>query len=393
MGGWEIKQRIEEFRERLPVDVRGQFDDHLNEEINRRDLDAIKNELKQEYEQSEEHLELVTAVASAFHQDPVAPGYDSGFEFAFTEPLEERNSRIVGEEQVTNGDLLLVREDGRGVYLCIVECKSGQANGHSWLRELKRIKETIEPSDGKTEAGYKDTLAKQIGYEAADIQDIQYVLLGKLVAVRQLNYNQIIDDIDIEWGDSGHYAVWGFSTGEQKLLHDAGNIRHQDLYEVVGDAVDTGQIDNPIQFTYSDHSLTQLKTIIEQLIVSKKKEGDAHPYEFETSEFYHRFRDELQVGFSDNLLDRLVRQRTSHLIDIGEQIGIFTSDQSRINSTRDYRISFRGKKESAAKENAQKKYFQTRSELKRKKRAFDAIRDEFAVQQPTLLEFEEREQE
>lgn len=372
MTGWDIEKHIEDFRDTIPNDSTQRFDKRLREEIDRQDLGEIKDELEQEYEQSEEHLELVEAAASGFYQGRQET--NGNYEFAFTEPLEELNSNTIGEEGVKNGDVLLIKEDGSDVYLCIVECKSGRPKRKQWINELKSIEAAVEE--------YKGTLANQIGCNAGNIRHIEYTLLAKLSSVVQIDTTRLNNEIQ------NNQSFWGYETGEQSLQSVYGGVQDQDLREMVSDQLDAGTVMTPIGFTCSDHPLTQLKSLIERLIVTKKQEKDEHPYEFNTTEFRDQFREELQVGFGGDTLDNIVKKRTSHLLKIGKQINIFTSDRSRLNSTRDYRISFRGKTDRAAKSSAHEKYFETRSKLKQKERALDTIDDEFSIKQQRLTDFD-----
>jgi hypothetical protein len=317
--------------------------------------------LEHEYQKSEDHLELVAATASAFHQTELAGGYESGYEFAFTEPLEEQNSEVVGEEGVTNGDVLLVKEDGPDVYICIVECKAGTHAGREWAKELSDIEDAVDE--------YRDTLKRQIGVEQKEIRHEQYVLLGRISQIVAMNE----DNFDI----SENYAFWGYETGERELVHIQGEVRDLDLKRIITDSIDTSLVENPIEFTYSDHPLTQLKVLIENMIREKHRRGDEHPFEFEKETFRERFNDELQVGFAGEVREQLVGQRVESLLELGTAMEIFEDDSDCLQSERDYRVLFRGKKATYAKEVTDKKYFEWAPEQKRKEQAFEEVRDEF----------------
>lgn len=362
-----VDEQIEDYRSRLHSNDKDDFDERFNEELARLDTDEIRDELRSEYQQSEDHLELVVAVASGFHQTRLADGYASGYEFAFTEPLEEQNSEYVGNEGVKNGDVLLVREDEGDVYLCVVECKAGRNAGRDWVDELQGIDESLSQDQ------HRRTLKSQIGAEDADIRHIQYVLLGKVAEIVAMNYDEIDEALDIP----PNYAFWGYDLGDQALMHIHGEVRDQDLMSVIGDSIDTGKVANPIQFTYGDHPLTQLKVLIEKIITTNQKENDPHPYEFTNFECRNTLEQELYVGFSGDVWNELVGNRVEYLLEIATEIGIFTRSASKLNSNRDYRILFRGNRIKAAKDDAQRKYLEWRASEKRKERAFGEIRDEF----------------
>lgn len=365
-----VDEWIEDYRSRLHLNDRDDFDERFDEEVSGLNIEEIRDELRSGYQQSEDHLELVVAVASGFHQTPLADGYESGYEFALTEPLEEQNSEYVGNEGVKNGDVLLVKEDDGDIYLCVVECKAGSNAGRDWVDELQGIEETLSQEQ------HRQTLKSQIGAEDDEIRHIQYILVGRVAEIHAMNYDEISNDIDIP----PNYAFWGYDLGDQALMHIHGEVRDQDLMSVIGDSIDAGKVANPIQFTYGDHPLTQLKVLIEKIITTNQQENDPHPYEFTNFEFRDSFEEELYVGFSGDVWDELVENRVEYLLEMGTEIGIFTDSPGRLNSNRDYRILFRGSRSKAAKDAAQEKYFEWRTSEKRKERAFEEIRGDFDTQ-------------
>lgn len=374
MSGEWVGDRIEEYRSRLHPEDKERFDDRLEEAIEEKSVSEIYDELEQEYQHSEDHLELVAATASAFHQTPLADGYESGYEFAFTEPLEELNSDVVGEERVTNGDVLLVKEDGRDLYICIIECKSGSNAGREWTKELKRIEDVVDE--------YSETLKSQLDAEDKRIKHSQYVLVGLITQLYAMDYDQLTESMEI----ADNYAFWGYARGERTLVHIHGEVRDHDLKGAISDSIDTSKIENPIDFTFGDHSLTILKVLIQNIITENQREDDEHPFEFDREEFREKFERELQVGFSGDVREELVNDRVDSLLALGKKIEIFVDDLDRVQSSRDYRILFRGKKPTVAKEAADRKYFDEMSVEKRKERAFEEVKEEFSPSQTRLDE-------
>jgi len=374
MSGEWVDERIEEYRSRLHPEDKERFDERLDEAIEERSVSEIRDELEQEYQQSESHLELVAATASAFHQTPLAEGYESGYEFAFTEPLEEQNSDIVGEEHVTNGDVLLVKEDGRDIYICIVECKSGSNAGREWTKELRRIEDAVDE--------YRDILKEQLGAEEKRIRHEQYVLVGRITQIHAMDYDQLQESMEV----ADNYAFWGYARGERTLVHSDGEVQDHDLKGVITDSIDASKVENPIDFTFSDHPLTQLKVLIQNTITEKQRADDEHPFEFNRDELREKFDNELQVGFSGEVREELVDRRVDSLLDTGTKIEVFVDDPDRVQSSRDYRILFRGRKATVAKDAADRKYLDEMAVEKRKERAFDEVSDEFSPNQARLDE-------
>lgn len=370
-----IDKRIEDYRSRLHPEDRDRFDEQYDDVYDELDQDAIYDELDTTYEHEEEHLEIVTAIASAFHHKPIADGYETGYRFAFTEPLEEQNSREVGEEQVKNGDVILAKEDDGAAKVCIVECKSGGAAGRDWAKKLEQIEDVVNTDK------YRKVLRDQLGVD--EIVFEQYVVCGKLTQIVSMEYDRIDDDLEIP----ANYAFWGYDLGDQQIVQVHGNVRDQRLAGEVNDSMDAGKVENPIEFTFSDHPLTQLKSLAEWLINTKRKEGDSHPFEFSQSEFYDAFDDELQVGFTGDVRDKLVNQRVESLLETGRDVGFFTSEPDRLNSSRDYRILFQGQSIKAAKQAVEDKYLEHKTEIKRKERAFEDVKSDFQPKQTRLGEW------
>lgn len=249
-----IDERITEYREQLHENDLKSFNELYEKELDNLNIAEIRDELIDEYQHSEDHLQLVVATASGFHHTPLADGFDSGYRFAFTEPLEEQNQ--LGKEGVKNGDILLVRETDEKVYLCIVECKSGGCGGRDWVTELQGIQNVVETD------GYEDTLKSQLDVVNKELRFIQYILLGKITQIVAMDYDGLDEDIDIP----DEYAFWGYAIGSQSMVHVHGMVSDHQLQRTIGDTIDTGKVQNPIQFTFSDHSVTQLRMIVGDLI-------------------------------------------------------------------------------------------------------------------------------
>lgn len=367
-----IDERIENYRSRLHRDDRDDFDEQYEESYNDLDEDAIYDELDTKFGREEDHLELVKATASAFHPSHLADGYDSGYRFAFTEPLEEQNSDVVGEEEVRNGDVLLAKRDDDAVYICIVECKAGSSASRDWVQKLEDIEEIINTDQ------YRETLKDQL--DAEEIRHEQYVVLGKVAQILSMNYDNLEEDFDIP----DNYAFWGYDLGAQEIVKVHGNVQDGDLAGVVNAAMDAGKVENPIELTFGDHPLVKLRVLSENIIRGNRKNEDPDPFEFNRSDFYESFDDELQVGFTGDIREELVSNGVNSLLKLGVDISLFTGEPERLNTNRDYRILFQGKTVKAAKNAAEEKYLRFKSREKRKKRAYSQVREEFTPQQTRL---------
>lgn len=372
-----IDEQIDDYRSRLHPDDREEFNRLYDEAFNGLDEDEILDELETKFTREEAHLDLVMATASAFHPNPLADGYDSGFQFAFTEPLEEQNSEIVGEEQVRNGDVLLAKrddDDDDEVYICIVECKAGNSAGRDWVQKMDDIRDIINTEQ------YREALKEQLDAEV--ICHEQYVVLGKVSQIIAMDYDRLKDDLDIP----DNYAFWGYDLGDQQISKVYGNIQEPELARVVNDTMDSGKVSNPIELTFGDHPLIKLRVLAEKIITVHRQDEDPHPFEFNRSKFRRIFDDELQVGFTGEVREELVTNEVDSLLQTGKRIGLITSAPERINTERDYRILFQGQTVKAAKDAAEAKYFNHRSSEKRKERAYADVRDEFQPQQTRLDE-------
>jgi hypothetical protein len=366
--------KVESIRSELPPDDLNRFNTLYEDALESTSEEEVRDDLERGYQESEDHLELVTAVASGFHQTPIADGHSSGYEFAITEPLEELNH--TGDEEVTNGDVLLVREteddDDDGIYLCIVECKAGSEASGRWISKLQGIRDVMDTEE------YRQRLKSQIGFEDTEIKYTQCALLGMIIPIHSMNYEKLSEDMDLP----DDFTFWGYDGREQAMVHVEGEVRDKPLAGVIKDSIDAGKVENPLEFTYGDHPLTQMKVLIEDIIKEKKQEGDEHPFEFKRSEFRERFDGHLEVGFSGDRREELVDERVERILDVGLKIGIFVDDD--LNSERDYRIYFRGSKYHVAKSSVEQKYFDEMSVERKKERALEQACEEFTREQTRL---------
>lgn len=360
--------KVDQFRSDLHPSYVDDFDNRYREELDKFSIENKRRELKNKLQAEEDHLDLIIAAASAFHQDPLAAGYDSGYRFAFTEPLEELNPLGI-QEEASNGDVLLVKEDGPNAYLCIIECKSGRFTGGEWIHELKDIRDTAELKDNTKR------LKDQLGIPSKEVQYIQYVLLAKIVQVHGINFDRISDSVNIP----EDFAFWGCDMGDFSIVNVHGRVNDRDLSRFIEQPIDALKIENPIKFTLNDHPLIQLKRIIGDLIDSKTDENDPEPLEFWEWEFREQFNDGLQIGVGGDHRSELVNRRVKRLLEIGEKIEILVTTSDKLNTDRDYRIYFQGSKSSLAKTITEEKYLDTLAEESVKESVLGSLRKEFEV--------------
>ena len=377
-----VDEKIEHYRSRLHTDDRDDFNDLLDDALATLDEDEIRDELESEISKADEHFELIAEISSGF--SPAGEGSNSGYVFAFTEPLEEQNQ--LGDERVKNGDILLINEQNDVAYLCVIECKSGTCKGSGWVNELHGIRETLDTGR------YRQIIKQQLGIEDKELKFVQYVLAGKLIHTVSMDYEGLRDNEDVEIPDD--FAFWGFDFDSQSLVHVYGDVRHPPLKRPVASTIDTGIVDNNINFTYSEPPVIQLSTLIENIIDDNlDDENENEPFEFDAEEFYSRFDQELQVGYGGEEREKLVTDRVERLLEIGKRIEALTNDDSDVQSERDYRILFRGRKAHIAADAATEKYFDYMAVEKKKERAFDSVRSEFTPKQTRLDDIFETNEE
>lgn len=82
----------------------------------------------------------------------------------------------------------------------------------------------------------------------------------------------------------------------------------------------------------------------------------------------------------------MVKEKANSLLDTNVEIDLFTSSPDRLNSSRDYRILFKGKRIKAAKKAVEIKFLEHRSVEKHKERAFQEVREDFQPEQTRLDE-------
>ncbi|QGA80884.1 hypothetical protein [Candidatus Nanohalobium constans] len=317
------------------------------------DEEAKRKELKNSLKTRKNHDDIVGKISSAFHQAEEAEGSETGYEFAFTEPLEEKG--------LSNADVLLVKDEGDAVKLCIVECKSG-SNYSSWMEQISSIEDVLNEEENKRE------LKAQIGCRKKDISFIQYV-----VATNARNLAEVKPD-RYDYDYPSNLAVWGLDEWEQSLYaKEDYNCNDSDLSSKVGDGIDYGKIENPIMYTVSSHPVIILKNVLFELL--KSNQSRSYPKEFNEEEFYDEFNQNLQMGVQGPKRDQLVEEKLDNILYFAEDIEILSDEDVR--STKDYRMKFRGKKPPMVEEAVESKFLKNRPVRIVSEEAFKEALDEY----------------
>ncbi|MBY6293883.1 hypothetical protein GLU60_00635 [Nanohaloarchaea archaeon H01] len=302
------------------------------------DEDAKRKELKDSLETRKNHDDIVGKISSAFHQAEEAEGSETGYEFAFTEPLEEKG--------LSNADVLLVKDEGDSVKLCVVECKSGSKYA-SWLDQISSIEDVLEEEDNRRE------LKAQIGCREKEISFIQYV-----IATSSRNLGEIQPDrYEQEYPDN--LAIWGLDEWGN-LLHpkEDYNCNDRDLSSKVGEGIDYGKVENPIDYTISSHPVIILKNVLFELL--KSNQSTTHPKDFNEEEFYDEFNENLQLGVQGPKRDEIVKEKVKKILYFARDIEILSKEEEDVKSTKDYRMMFRGKKPTMVEEEVERKFLKNR---------------------------------
>ncbi|AOV95330.1 hypothetical protein AQV86_05430 [Nanohaloarchaea archaeon SG9] len=302
------------------------------------DEDQKRKELRDSLDTRKTHDSLVGKIASAFHQAEEAEGSDTGYEFAFTEPLEERG--------IPNGDILLVKEEEEGIKLCIVECKSG-SKYPKWFNQISKIKEQLQEEDNRRE------IKAQIDCRDKEINFIQYV-----IATSGRNLSDV-DPSRYEANYPDSIAIWGVDEIQQSLYAKNGyTCNDKDIASKVGEGIDYGRVENPIKYTISSHPVIILQSVLFDIIKSNAE--NSRFKEFNEEEFYEEFEKNLQMGVEGSNKNDLVNGVIESILSFGEDIRIISSDEEDLRGTKDYRIMFRGKKPPMARKAVKEKFLRNR---------------------------------
>lgn len=374
MGDSWAEEQIEEYKETLIPEDEEKLERAYEESLSDTSAEEVREELAAHVDREETHLELVTAAASAFHQDPLAEGYESGFRFAFTEPLHELNAEATDGEIGKTADLLLVKEEDGDCNLCLVECKTGQATP-GWANELDDIAAALEEEE------HRDRLLSQAQVSTDELNDIQYVLFGKTNQIHSLNEENLEEECD---GELRH-AFWGWDRGDQTFVHIHGLVKDPDLSSVVNTPVDAGLVENPIRFTLGEHPLILLRRLIEDILRRNLGDDLEEPMEFTYQDVVNHMEDGVQLGVVEEERRQLIEAKADHLIERGLQVEIFSDSSSKVRSNKDYRIMFPGKNPDVAREETTRKYLDWAAEEKKKLRAFKTAKEEFDPSQRKLM--------
>lgn len=345
--------------EQLVPEDKESFEELFEKKVKELDIEDIKALIKGHLDDRREHDKIVSAVASGFHQDSFAEGSsESNYEFAFTEPLEELN--------VSNGDVLLVKEEHDCVYLAIIECKAGSTYS-SWIDHIFDIRDVLEQEK------YSKELKSQFDASEKEIANIEYVIATKAPNAASIDLDNMGKDVP------DNLVIWGYDESESRLFNSSVNkCQDSDLRSTMSDlGIDYGIIDAPIEYTYSTDTIFQLEHTLFEIIKEKHLSGDEYVKEFDRDEIYEKFEGRLQMGVSGSDREELVKSRVEDIISLGKKIGIITEDSDRIGSGRDYRFIFQGKTPQTGQRAVREKYIDFRSEVKLHERAYEIVKEDF----------------
>jgi hypothetical protein len=354
---------ISGFLPRLRTPDQTRFKEKYQSLVEERSPDDFRPSVKTEISLEREHVDLVTAVASGFHQSDDAPGAESGFKFDSTNPLFAHTD--------IEADILLARtKDFAHLQLCVVACEIGDERIHEWISNINEIYAALQESD------HRKQIREQLNAENRQIDEIQYVTLVKAEDFEDVEFDPISSRCE-----PSEFAIWTcHMNGLAELCHEAGDLIHKDLRETIENCFDYDRAENPIEYTFSTDAVIPLQNTVFRLVRGKSMyEDDDHPLEFNRSTFKRCYIRKLELGTESPEAKAHIEQKVDELIEKGEKIGIFSSSDTKTD--RDYRIMFQGGEKATSAENAvEEKYVQAVAEARLKRQAFEEAREPYEEQ-------------
>lgn len=288
------KPNIEEYISKFHPDQKKRVRKTYNNFLEDLDQDKIEPSVRQDISLEREHVDLVRAISSGFHQRPKAPGSESGFKFSCTDPLSQVD-RIS-----TEADVLLARtREFSRVQLCVVACEIDDSQVPEWISNINNIYEVFSKQENQ------NIILEQISHDSKKLDKIQYVCLVKSEDFEDLAFTQIESRCDAD-----ELALWSVDmNGHSEICHEGGSLIHKDLREVLDNCFDYDITENPIEYTLGSDPIIPLENILYRLVRGKDKYEDTdYPLEFTRSEFVEYYKKGLKLSIPDGQAEEIINQ-------------------------------------------------------------------------------------
>ncbi|WP_424015196.1 hypothetical protein ACOZ35_04140 [Halorubrum xinjiangense] len=370
---------VNDYAERFHSNKKARFKERYEEILDDNKVEEIKPSVQTDISLEQEHVDLVRAVSSGFHQTSRAPGSESGFKFSCVDPLSE-------EVGLDNGaDVLLARtREFSRVQLCVVACEVDDSTVPSWISNINSIHSTFsDPSN-------RDKILDQIGAGSKTLDEIQYITLIKPEDYGSLSFSELNGRCN-----PSEYAVWSVKkNGMSEICHEGGELIHKELLDVIQNCFDYDVAENPIEYTLGTDQVVPLSNVVYRLVRGKDIYEDAEePLEFTRSEFKSKFAEKLKLSTPEPKKDEMIDSAVRDMLTTGVQIGIFSKSSPKLDRS-DYRIMYKGSDDAKTAEDAVfTKYIEKVAENRLQIQAFEQAKSEFSTGQKGLSDFSSTEVE
>lgn len=327
---------------------------------NFRDIDqeVIETNLRQQYhERADPHNKLLRGTAGAFHPEMGSLSGDDMFYFSSVTPLS-----AIGELSEPSVDVMLVKHEHNGVYLCAICCEA--RNGISdWV-------ENIDSAYQKISNNLSDIKA-QFGATTRGISDIQYITLLDADEAMGISVSDIARNCAPE-----NFALWEMDTDDWWISQKGGILCHPQLRDAMANRIDV-LIENPLNYAVGAHPIIPLETISYNILREKLVFNDDDPDEFTRETFEGHYREGLQVKCNEETKSEIVDKEVTRLLKDGLNMGFLTKD-GLDNGERDYGMVFSGpRKPDQAEKGVETQYFRNMPEYETAVQAFKKTEEEF----------------
>lgn len=337
---------------------RERFKEEYKDNFKDTDIEAIKTNLRQQYyERAEPHNELLRGAAGAFHPKMGSISDEDMFYFSSVTPLS-----AIGEVNEPSVDIMLVKHEHNGVYLCAICCEVRNSTS-KWVENIDIAHQKISNNLSR--------IKEQFGAPTRGISDIQYVTLLDADEAMGVNVSDLERNCDPE-----NYALWEMDTDDWWVTHKGGTLCHPKLRSTMSKKIDV-LIENPLSYAVGAHPIIPLEKISYNIVREKLEFDDDSPEEFTESTFENHYEENLQVKCSDDTKSEIIEKEVKRLLEEGLNMGFLTED-GLDNAERDYGMVFSGpRKPDQAENGVEDQYFNNMPKYEAAVQAFRETKDEF----------------
>lgn len=334
------------------------FEEEFQDNLDEFEEDDIEADLRRDYNEQKEHLELIKATCAAFHPKDGALRSESGFKLLGTNPLIDIED--------TPADVISVKPEYNGIYITIICCEIGGENRGAWIENVNSAHRFFSSPESQ------QYINDRLDIDEEEL-DIGYVTLVRDDDTTDLDFSVLNNNCSAD-----KYATWECDTGDKWLRHVNGSLVHPSLRDAFQDQIDYSKRETPLEYVIKSHPIFPLGEIIYRIVKENTEFGAEEVDEFNRQKFLEQYTDRLRIFSGEENPDSFIRAESERILHHGLAADILTDDVADLNTSKDYRVIYTGPRgPQHAKKAVKRRYFENMPTYEKGRKTFELTKDEF----------------